>query len=142
MSPSSKIASLRLPGNGPETCSAIAAAAAVSIRSHLTGPRLRILVTGDELPATTIAALISALRKLREVGGTLEVRAENKAPRQIIIEHGLGRVFAFPLPLASVVGRRRRHSPIAETLRRATAALGNVIGQSPGPFREPWWMVW
>jgi hypothetical protein len=141
MSTAPNIAALRFVENGDQAREAIAAAANALIRSHRASPRLRVCVAGDELPAKTIAALISALRKLREVGGALEVRAENEAPRRIILRHGLERVFEFP-PLDAAPAEERRPSPIAATLRRAGAALGSFIGQSPGPYREAWWMVW
>jgi hypothetical protein len=134
MSTAPNIAALRFVENGDQAREAIAAAANALIRSHRASPRLRVCVAGDELPAKTIAALISALR-------ALEVRAENEAPRRIILRHGLERVFEFP-PLDAAPAEERRPSPIAATLRRAGAALGSFIGQSPGPYREAWWMVW
>jgi hypothetical protein len=64
MSTAPNIAALRFVENGDQAREAIAAAANALIRSHRASPRLRVCVAGDELPAKTIAALISALRKL------------------------------------------------------------------------------
>ena len=142
MSTSSHIASLRLVENGAQTRNAIAAAAADVIRSHRASPYLRIVLAGDELPTKTIAALISALRKLREVGGALELTAENKAARQIVRAHGLEGVFQLPFVPVAPLARGHWRRAVAHELRRAVSALGGVMGRSPGPFPNPWWMVW
>jgi hypothetical protein len=60
-------------------------------------PRLAITLTGNELPAPLIAALVAGLRRLREVGGAIAVDPSTPALRDAFALHGLDRVFAFPL---------------------------------------------
>jgi hypothetical protein len=69
---------------------------------------------GSHLPAPLIAALITNLRRLREVGGGLAVNAATSGVRSALALHGLDRVLA---PSAGT-GRHssgRRRSPLAET---------------------------
>lgn len=91
-----RIISIRLAVDDPGTIAAIAAAA-VSLAAT-PAPRLSISLEGETLPAPIVAALVSALRRLREVGGALEVVPTTAALRDQFAIHGLSRVFAFPLP--------------------------------------------
>ena len=60
-------------------------------------PRLVVRLTGDDLPALLIAALVAGLRRLREVGGAIAVEPATPALRDALALHGLDRVFAFPI---------------------------------------------
>jgi hypothetical protein len=60
-------------------------------------PRLRVVAGGETISAATIAALIIALRRLREMGGAIELTGETEGARAAILLNGLDRVFAFPL---------------------------------------------
>jgi hypothetical protein len=93
----SPIPSVRFAADGDDARRAIARAADDLARTGRENPRLRVIAGGDELSAPTISVLISALRKLRELGGAIELTGETEAVRAIIVLNGLERVFAFPL---------------------------------------------
>jgi hypothetical protein len=76
---------------------ALAAAATALIARRREAPRLIVALTGEELPAAMVAALVAALRRLREVGGALAVEPGSAALRDALALHGLDRVFALPL---------------------------------------------
>ncbi|HEY0393747.1 MAG TPA: STAS domain-containing protein [Candidatus Elarobacter sp.] len=71
-------------------------------------PRLRVALSGDGLPPETIAALVTALRRLRERGGAVEVAPVTPAVRDVLALTGLDRVFAFPLIPQERAPRRPR----------------------------------
>jgi hypothetical protein len=91
-----RITSIRLAAEDPGATAAIAAAAASLVSTA--EPRLSISLDGETLPAPLVAALVTALRRLREVGGAVEVVPTTTALRDQFAIHGLSRVFAFPLP--------------------------------------------
>src|SRR5450755_3742722 len=91
------IPTLRFDRDGDGARAQIAAAAEkISGRSR-ENPRLRVIAAGDSLSTETISALITALRKFRELGGAIELLGESEAVRATIVLNGLDRVFAFPL---------------------------------------------
>ena len=100
-------------------------AAAVSLRSDdpTAGPALRDTVTavlagrgaapmvtidldGDHLAPAFVAALVSQLRRIREVGGAIAVDVRNQRLRDAIRVHGLDRVFGTSSAL------RRPHAAV------------------------------
>jgi hypothetical protein len=87
----------RLVDDGEDARRQIAAAADALAQAKRENPRLRVVADGETLSAATISTLISALRKLRELGGAIELTAEREAVRAVILLNGLDRVFAFPL---------------------------------------------
>lgn len=103
---------LRFVEDGAEARAAIAAAVETLVRAGSQGPRLRVVMAGDSLSTETISTLISGLRKLREMGGAIELTAETEGAQATILLNGLERVFAFPLlpgddrPAISRRGRR------------------------------------
>lgn len=88
---------LRLNALDGEARSVLSAAATAALEDQKEGPRLRVLLTGESLPAETIAALVAALRRLREHGGAIEAVGETVEVRAALTLHGLDRVFAFPI---------------------------------------------
>ncbi|GAC1533922.1 MAG: hypothetical protein NVS2B17_02260 [Candidatus Velthaea sp.] len=127
---------LRLGSDVQEARLQIAAAAEAALRAGGSIPRLSVTLTGETLPDQTIAALISALRKLREHGGGIVVTAEREGPRQALRMMGLDRVFALPLseaePDPAPVARRSR-TGFRGTVRAAVAILAAAFALSSVP---------
>jgi hypothetical protein len=107
---------LRLHADSPDARSRITAAVDAVLASEPRRPRLRVVLDGDRLPADTIAALVTGLRRVREVGGAIEVAPQSTGVRDAMALNGLDRVFAFPL----VPEERRVHR--SSLLTRLTAA--------------------
>jgi hypothetical protein len=98
---------LRLHADGAEARSKIASAVDEALTKPGEGPRLRVILDGDALPAETIASLITGLRRMRERGGAIEVLPGSSAVRDTLLLTGLDRVFAFPI----VPDETRRRGP-------------------------------
>jgi hypothetical protein len=98
--------------------SQVAAAVDAILASGEARPAMSVVLDGDRLPAPTIAALVSGLRRLREVGGALEVRPGSPAVRDALALTGLDRVFAFPL----IPQEHVRSASSRKALARFTAA--------------------
>jgi len=92
-----RMTELRLGIDDEEARRAIAAAAERVLRRTPAAPRLRVVLTGSTLSATIMAALIAALRRLREVGGAIVVEAEDERAKAALTTSGLDRVFALPI---------------------------------------------
>jgi hypothetical protein len=88
---------LRLHADSPDARPRITAAVDALLASEAVSPRLRVVLDGARLPADTIAALVSGLRRVREVGGAIEVTPDSDGVRNAMALNGLDRVFAFPL---------------------------------------------
>jgi hypothetical protein len=88
---------LRLNADDPAARSELVAAVDTLLASEKPSPRLSIALSGDGLPSETVAALVTALRRLRERGGAVEVAPGTTAVRDALALNGLDRVFAFPL---------------------------------------------
>jgi hypothetical protein len=126
------IPTLRFDRDGDGARAQIAAAAEkISGRSR-ENPRLRVIAAGDSLSTETISALITALRKFRELGGAIELLGESEAVRATIVLNGLDRVFAFPLVPDDEPSRSRRtprkRRGIDRAARAAVAALAFLVG--------------
>jgi hypothetical protein len=107
---------LRLNAHDAAARSELVTAVDALLASDGSSPRLRIVLSGDGLPSETVAALITALRRLRERGGAVEVAPTTPAVRDALALTGLDRVFAFPLIPPDRAPRRRG------MLRRIAAA--------------------
>jgi hypothetical protein len=97
---------------------ALDAAAAELLARRREAPRLIVELTGDDLPAPLVGALVITLRRLREVGGALAVEPRSSALADALALHGLDRVFALPLDPDDAPRPRRFRWP-----RAAVAAL-------------------
>jgi len=115
---------IRLAVTDEQARDTILAAVDAALAAGATLPRVTVGLSGDDLPAPVVAALVAGLRRLREVGGSLVVRPETGAIRDALALHGLDRVFAAPLdPDENPSPRRRgRWQP-----GRAAAALAVVL---------------
>jgi hypothetical protein len=126
------VPTLRFEHDGESARREIAVAAESLTRRGRENPRLRIVAGGESLSTETISTLISALRKLRELGGAIELRGESEDVRATIVLNGLDRVFAFPLIPDDEAGRPRRlprkRDGIGRAARAAAAALAFLIG--------------
>ncbi len=91
-------------------------------------PRMRVVLSGDQLPAATIAGLVAGLRMLRERSGAIEIEPATPAIREALALTGLDRVFAFPLdPEARALrGQPSRKAGVA-IVKAAAAALVAVL---------------
>jgi hypothetical protein len=124
---------VRFVDDGEDARHQIAEAADALVRTRREGPRLRVVAAGDSLSAPTISVLITALRKLRELGGAIELTGEREPVAAIIKLNGLDRVFAFPLvpnepaPPSPVKGRKRGRF---HGVFRAAALMLGLIGAS------------
>jgi len=92
-----RMTELRLGTDDEEARRAIAVAAAAVLRRTPVAPRLRVVLTGPTLSAPVMAALIAALRSLRETGGAIVVEAEDERAKAALVTSGLDRVFALPI---------------------------------------------
>jgi len=97
----------RLDADAADAPQRVAALVDATLAASPDHPRLRFLLGGKALPAETIAGLVSGLRRLREVGGAIEVRPDSQAVRDALALTGLEHVFAFPLDPEDAP--RRRH---------------------------------
>jgi hypothetical protein len=100
------------------------------VRPGSENPRLRVVAGGDTLSAATISVLISALRKLREKGGAIELSGESEAIRATILLYGLDRVFAFPLgdgDAPQSLGVPRKRGPLGRMFRAAAATVAFLV---------------
>ena len=88
---------LRLNADDPAARTALVTAVDGLLASHQGSPRLSVALSGDRLPSETVAALVTALRRLRERGGAVHVAPATPAVRDALALTGLDRVFAFPL---------------------------------------------
>ena len=125
------IPTLRLVDDGEEARRQIAAAADALVHRSPKNPRLRVVAAGESLSAATIGSLISALRKLRELGGAIELQGESEAVRAAIVLNGLERVFAFPLVPDDGSGRSggvsRKGRGIGRAVRAAVAVVAFLV---------------
>jgi hypothetical protein len=131
-----RITSIRLAVEDPGATAAIAAVAATLVSTA--EPRLSISLDGETLPAPVVAALVTALRRLREVGGALEVVPTTAALRDQFAIHGLSRVFAFPLPPDEEPRPRRLGRGLRQSIRigAALAFAWLALGAPPAPAQD------
>jgi hypothetical protein len=99
----------RLDADAADAPQRVAALVDAVLTANPEQPRLRFLLGGKTLPAETISGLVSGLRRLREVGGAIEVRPDSTAVRDALALTGLEHVFAFPLDPDEDDAPRRRH---------------------------------
>jgi hypothetical protein len=92
-----RMTELRLGIDDEEARRAIASAADGLLRRTPRAPRMRVVLTGPVLSAPVMAALIAALRRLREFGGAIVVEAEDERAKAALATSGLDRVFALPI---------------------------------------------
>ena len=110
--------------------SRVAAAVDAILAAGEERPAMSVVLDGDRLPAPTIAALVSGLRRLREVGGALEVRPGSPAVRDALALTGLDRVFALPL----VPEEHAKSSFTRKALTRlGAAAFGSIVALAALP---------
>jgi hypothetical protein len=88
---------VRLEADDEEAIRTLVAATAGLLEVRGSVPRLRAVLTGPALSTALMAALIGALRRLRERGGALVVEAESESARATLAMTGLDRVFALPI---------------------------------------------
>jgi hypothetical protein len=115
---------LPLHADDPDAPSKIEAAVRIVLESGLTPPRLSVLLSGARLPDETIAALVSGLRRMRELGGAIEVAPASDAVRDAFAVLGLGNVFAFPLIPTE---RARRRSVLPRIAAASFAVLIAIV---------------
>ncbi len=116
--------SIRLAVTDEQAREAILGAVDTALAAGAALPRLTVGLSGEDLPAPVVAALVAGLRRLREVGGSLVVRPETGAIRDALALHGLDRVFAAPLEPEETPSPRRRGRWLPG---RAAAALAVVL---------------
>jgi hypothetical protein len=126
---------LHLHADAGDARSAVLTAVDTLLASRPSAPRLRVLLEGERLPATTVAALIAGLRRLRERGGAMAVLPLTPALRDALALTGLDHVFAFPLAPAEPPARHR----LGGLLRSAAAALlgGLLLAGLPATASAP-----
>ena len=129
---------LRLGTDDQEARLAIAAAAEDVLERMPLAPRLRVVLTGPSLSAPVMAALIAALRRMREVGGAIVVEAEDERAKLALVTSGLDRVFALPLgepdgPEAFAAAPARSH--VKSFMRSTAAILAALFLFSAAPVR-------
>jgi hypothetical protein len=118
-------AALHLSADDRDARSKVAAAVDAVLAEGSVPPRLSIVLEGDRLPNSTISALVTGLRRLRERGGAIEVDPASEAVRDAFSVLGLGNVFAFPLVPAETP---RRHGLMARMAAASFAALLAFVG--------------
>lgn len=128
--------SLRLAADDPDTVPAITAAA--DALEGTDRPRLSLTLDGAVLPSPLVAALVKALRRLRETGGAIEIVPGTTALHDELALHGLDRVFAFPLRSPESDRPRRRRGPIGATVRIGAAVVLAILacGTPPAPAQD------
>lgn len=112
-------APLRLHADAADARPRITSAVDDLLADEQESPRLRVELGGERLPADTIAALVTGLRRLRERGGAVEVTPASIPVRDALALNGLDRVFAFPL---NPEERRPRHRGLLSRLAAASFA--------------------
>ena len=112
-------APLRLHADAEDARPVITTAVDDLLATEQESPRLRVVLGGNRLPADTIAALVTGLRRLRERGGAVQVAPATVAVRDALALTGLDRVFAFPLTPEE---RRPRHRSLLSRLAAASFA--------------------
>ncbi len=131
---------LRLHADDDDARAAFAAAVDARLAAEPAAPRLRVVLDGAGLPTETIAALIAGLRRLREVGGALEVVPGSRAVADALALTGLNRVFAFPLvpaePRLPGRGLARAVKAVAATVAAALVLALPATASAP-PATEP-----
>jgi hypothetical protein len=131
MSIEEAIPALRFEQDGDSARREIAAAADALARRGRENPRLRIIAAAESLSTETISTLITALRKLRELGGAIELRGESEGVRAVMALNGLERVFAFPLVPDDDADRSRRlprkRNGLGGAARAAAATLAFLL---------------
>lgn len=115
----------RLDADAADAPQRVAALVDALLAANPDHPRLRFLLGGQALPAETIAGLVSGLRRLREVGGAIEVRPDSTAVRDALALTGLEHVFAFPLDPDDAP--RRRHFGFATRVAAPILAVLAII---------------
>ncbi|MBV8749860.1 MAG: STAS domain-containing protein [Candidatus Eremiobacteraeota bacterium] len=88
---------LRLHADDQDARSKVAAAVDSLLAKKKGTPRLTVVLDGERLPAETVAALVTGLRRVRERGGAIAVAPATPEVRDALAVTGLDRVFAFPL---------------------------------------------
>jgi hypothetical protein len=110
---------------------AIDAIVAAVLAGDLEDPHLGVVLTGTTLPAQTIAALVSALRRLREYGGSIVLTAESPEVRSSLALTGLDLVFAPGAVPAVEAGVPARSA--GRTVRSIVAAIAAVFALTALP---------
>lgn len=133
---------LRLRADDPDARAVIDGAVLGLLSAGPAGPRLAIDLDGETLPVETIAALVGGLRRLREHGGAIAVRALTRPMADALRLTGLDRVFAFPLTPGDGDDGYRPSRRAAGRARAAVAALGAAFALAVLPAvaaddREP-----
>ena len=118
-------AALHLSADDRDARSKVAAAVDAVLAEGSVPPRLSIVLEGDRLPNSTISALVTGLRRLRERGGAIEVDPASEAVRDAFSVLGLANVFAFPLVPSETP---RRHGLLARMAAASFAALLAFVG--------------
>ena len=122
---------LHLHAEDSEARSVVTMAVDRLLADNVRQPRLRVVLDGARLPDELIAGLVAGLRRLREVGGAIEVEAASTAVRDTLAVTGLDRVFAFPLiPREPAVTERPR--TLARLLAASFAAFLAFAGLPAG----------
>ena len=116
---------LRLHADAADARPRITSAVDELLASQAESPRLRVVLSGERLPADTIAALVTGLRRLRERGGAVEVMPDSVPVRDALTLNGLDRVFAFPL---NPEERRPRRTLLSRLAAASFAALLAFLG--------------
>ena len=117
---------LRLHAQSPEARPAIAEAVDGLLASPSGRPYLSVALDGDSVPDDLVATLVTALRRVREVGGAIEVNPVGAAVRDALSLRGLDRVFAFPLD-PEAPPKRPRPRPRGSLRRLAAGALAALF---------------
>jgi hypothetical protein len=118
----------RLQADAPGAPEQVTALVDALLAAETDRPRLRLLLSGDALPAETIAGLVTGLRRLREFGGAIEVRPESVAVRDALTLTGLEHVFAFPLDPDETTPRRRHFGFGARVAAALFVLVATAIG--------------
>ncbi|HTD37450.1 MAG TPA: hypothetical protein VK669_08040 [Candidatus Limnocylindrales bacterium] len=116
---------LRLHADAQDARPRITSAVDELLAAEQESPRLRVVLGGNRLPADTIAALVTGLRRLRERGGAVEVTPDSGPVRDALALNGLDRVFAFPL---NPEERRPRRNLLSRLAAASFAALFAFLG--------------
>jgi hypothetical protein len=116
---------LRLHADAEDARPRITSAVDDLLATEQESPRLHVVLGGNRLPADTISALITGLRRLRERGGAVEVTPASGPVRDALVLNGLNRVFAFPL---NPEEHPRRRSLLSRLAAASFAALFAFLG--------------
>jgi hypothetical protein len=116
---------LRLHADAEDARPLITSAVDELLATEQESPRLHVVLGGNRLPADTISALVTGLRRLRERGGAVEVTPDSAPVRDALALNGLNRVFAFPL---NPEERAPRRSLLSRLAAASFAALFAFLG--------------